>query len=50
MDLWQVLLNCADDNIASAKTIKKCGGRLENIVCMATDGKQTRVRRYWIDL
>lgn len=50
MDLWQVLLDCAEDNIASAKTIKKCGGRLENIICMATDGKQTRDRRYWIDL
>lgn len=50
MDLWRVLLGCADDNIASAKTIEKCGGRLENIVGIATDGKQTRVRRYWIDL
>ena len=50
MDLWRVLLGCADGNIASIKTIEKCGGNLENIVCMATDGKQTRVRRYWIDL
>lgn len=50
MDLWRVLLGCADGNIASIKTIEKCGGKLENIVCMATDGKQTRVRRYWIDL
>lgn len=50
MDLWRVLLGCADDNIASVKTIEKCGGQLKNIICIATDGKQTRVRRYWIDL
>ena len=30
--------------------IEKCGGQLKNIICIATDGKQTRVRRYWIDL
>lgn len=50
MALWRVPLGCADDNIASAKTIEKCGSRLKNIVCMATNGKRTRVRRYWIDL
>lgn len=50
MHMDRVLLGCLEDNVASVKTIEKCGGKLENIVCMATDGKQTRVRRYWIDL
>lgn len=40
----RVLITCADDNIASAKTILKNGGVLEDV--RLSDGR--RVRRYWI--
>lgn len=42
----KVLLTCNADNIASDKTIKKCGGMLENEV---KDG-ETLIQRYWIEL
>lgn len=41
----RVLMCCNDENLASARTIEKNGGVLENIVT-APDG--TIVRRYWI--
>ena len=44
--LERVLLVCADDNTASAKTIERCGGVLEDV--RLTD--LGRARRYWIDL
>lgn len=44
LGIKDVLMCCDDDNIASARTIEKNGGVLENKV---TDGDGT-VRRYWI--
>ena len=42
LGLDRVLLTCEDDNIASARTILRCGGVLEDV----RDG----MRRHWIDL
>jgi predicted acetyltransferase len=42
----RVLVTCDDDNVASAATIERCGGRLETVV-RAEDGHP--IRRYWID-
>jgi len=42
----KVLLTCGVDNIASAKTIKSCGGVLENEVM---NGEKL-IQRYWIEL
>lgn len=44
LGIKDVLMCCDDDNIASARTIEKNGGVLENKV---TDDDRT-VRRYWI--
>lgn len=44
--LDRLLLVCADDNDASARTIERHGGVLEAVV----DEEHGRVRRYWIDL
>jgi predicted acetyltransferase len=44
--LERALLVCAVDNLASAKTIERCGGVLEGIA----DSKFGPVRRYWINL
>jgi predicted acetyltransferase len=44
--LDRALLVCAVDNLASAKTIERCGGVLESI----RESRFGRVRRYWIDL
>lgn len=44
--LDRVLLVCAVDNLASAKTIERCGGVLESI----SSSEFGLVRRYWIDL
>jgi predicted acetyltransferase len=44
--LARVLLVCADDNVASAKTIERCGGVLEDV--RRTD--LGLARRYWIAL
>jgi predicted acetyltransferase len=44
--LDRVLLICAEDNVASARTIERCGGVLEDV--RATD--LGRARRYWIEL
>ena len=40
-----VLVTCADDNLASAATIERAGGVLENVV-VNPGGRPTR--RYWI--
>lgn len=46
MDMGQALLTCREDNIASAKTILKCGGKEE-----ATEASITEhFRRFWIEL
>lgn len=42
----RVLMVCSKSNVASAKTIVKCGGVLENEI---TDGGEIE-QRYWIDL
>jgi predicted acetyltransferase len=48
LGLSRVLVTCDDDNIASMRTIEKCGGVLENIV----DGPDLEKpkRRYWIEI
>ena len=45
--LEKVLITCTDDNIASARTIEKNGGILENKLI---DSDNTLIRRYWINL
>ncbi|MDG6103768.1 GNAT family N-acetyltransferase [Dactylosporangium aurantiacum] len=42
----RVLVTCADDNVASARTIEGNGGVLEDV----RDTELGRTRRYWIDL
>ena len=44
--LRRVLAVCAVDNVASAKTIERCGGAFEGI----RDTRFGPVRRYWIEL
>jgi predicted acetyltransferase len=44
--LQRVLLTCDDTNLASARTIEKNGGVLEDV--RDVDGR--RMRRYWIEL
>lgn len=39
-EIWPVLLTCDEENIASKRTIEKCGGRFEN--------KYGKTLRYWI--
>ena len=46
LEINKVLLTCDDDNIASIKTIKACGGILENKVL----NDKTLIQRYWIEL
>lgn len=43
----RVLLTCDDSNAASAKTIERCGGVLEDV---RTDEDGQLFRRYWIDV
>ena len=42
----KVLLTCDADNIASTKTIKSCGGILEDEV----HNDDTLIQRYWLEL
>ena len=46
LEIKKVLFTCDADNIASTKTIKSCGGILENEV--PNDGRL--IQRYWIEL
>lgn len=46
LGIKKVLLTCDADNIASAKTIRSCGGILENEV----PNDDTLIQRYWIEL
>lgn len=54
LGLEQVLLTCPEDNIASAKVIEACGGKLERVREVddfsRSYGYLTPMRRYWIDL
>lgn len=45
--LSRVLITCDDTNVASARTIERHGGRLEDV--RVVDGDRA-VRRYWVDL
>jgi predicted acetyltransferase len=47
MGLTRVMLTCDDDNVASAKTIERCGGRLAAVV-PADDPADSPIRQYWI--
>jgi predicted acetyltransferase len=44
-DVTEVLVTCDDDNVASAATIVRCGGVLEDV---RTRHDGSLVRRYWI--
>ena len=44
--LPRVLVTCTEDNVASARTIERHGGRLEDV----RDTELGRTRRYWIAL
>ena len=46
LGLDRVLMICAVDNAASARTIERCGGALDSI----RDTELGQQRRYWIDL
>ena len=46
--LDRVLITCFDDNTASERVIRKCGGVLESTEPSPRNGKMTR--RYWIGL
>lgn len=43
----RVLLTCDDANTASARTIERCGGLLEDV---RVDGNGRHFRRYWIEV
>ena len=43
----RVLLTCDDNNVASVKTIERCGGLLEDV---RRDEDGNPFRRYWIDV
>jgi predicted acetyltransferase len=45
-DIVPVLVTCDEGNVASARTIERCGGTMENIVDNPEGGP--RKRRYWI--
>jgi len=42
-----VLVTCDDDNVASARVIERCGGKLENVL---VDNEGYTFRRYWIEM
>lgn len=44
----KVLLGVYEGNVGSWKTIEKCGGVLENTVCV--EGDDEPIRRYWINI
>jgi len=44
----KVLLGVYEGNVGSWKTIEKCGGVLENTVCV--EGEDEPIRRYWINI
>lgn len=46
LEINKILLTCDANNIASIKTIKSCGGILENEVL----NDKTLIQRYWIEL
>lgn len=46
-DYEKVLITCDVNNIASAKTIEACGGKLENII---KEDELHSTKRYWIKI
>ena len=46
--IYRVLIGVYDSNVASWKTVEKCGGRLENVVHIENGDEP--IRRYWIDI
>lgn len=51
LKLEKILITCDKSNIASSKTIKACGGVLENeIIDDVGLGKSGFIQRYWINL
>jgi predicted acetyltransferase len=46
-DIAPVLVTCDEDNVASRRTIERCGGMLENVVENPDGGPKKR--RYWIE-
>ncbi len=44
LGIENVLIVCADENIASARTIERCGGVLEDV----RETERASLRRYWI--
>jgi predicted acetyltransferase len=50
LGLDRALVTCNDNNEASARTIEKCGGVLENKILEKIETGERLVRRYWIDL
>ena len=48
-NLRRVLVTCLDTNLASARTIERCGGMLDSVVFDHLN-EQADIRRYWIDL
>ncbi len=49
MGLHRVMLTCDKDNVASARTIVKNGGRLDREYWWDEDGKQILAQNYWIE-
>ncbi len=50
LNLDRVLICCVSDNIASAKTILKVGGVLENEVEIIRNNQPKIGQRYWLDV
>lgn len=46
--IYRVLLGVHEGNVASWKTVERCGGVLENLVHAEQD--EEPIRRYWIDI
>ena len=47
--LDRVLVTCLETNLASARTIERCGGTLERVV-YDDENYHAHMKRYWIDL
>ena len=50
LNLDKVLICCVSDNVASAKTIVKAGGVLENEVEIIRNGLPKIGQRYWVEV
>jgi predicted acetyltransferase len=50
MKMEKVFLGCLDENIASAKTIEKCGGILRGTILREYGGNNVKICQYYIEL